>query len=228
MPLLLDNVQDALDKPRIKLQLRLALERRVRAGRRTILSFTAPKPTRQIRNLLPYVREWIVATIAAPDATERLYVLQQMCASEGLNLSATLSRVIAARMKGNGRTLAGALKRLRLSGSQWLDARATLRGCGALDAFFADESGWDLEEWIIRGIDRLTTSGKVTREDMAIFVMIREVGLSEAHVAARFDIEPAQAYQRAGRFQASLAQSPDLRKELDRCLELIANELLAD
>src|SRR5436305_2223096 len=39
-PLLLDNVQGALDRSRARLQLRLALERRVRSGRPTLLSFT--------------------------------------------------------------------------------------------------------------------------------------------------------------------------------------------
>src|SRR5688572_1680459 len=52
VPVVLDNVQDVLAKSRSRLLFRLALERRVKAGRPTILGFTSPKPGRSVRTVL--------------------------------------------------------------------------------------------------------------------------------------------------------------------------------
>jgi hypothetical protein len=204
-PLILDNVQEVLDKARLKLNLRIALERRVRMSRPTILAFTVPKASRQVRSFLPAGREWTLATMGAAEPAERVLLLNQMSNVEGLALSPSLIKVIAFQMHGNGRTLAGALKRLRLSGNTWLDSRATLRACGLLDPFFADNSSWDLKLKIQRAaeISRQQFS-KVNATDMALYTMLHEAVLAEAEVARSVGIQPADAYQRAARFQKQI------------------------
>jgi len=226
--LLLDNVQDALERPRIRQKLRLALERRVRGGRRTMVSFTAPKCARSIRSFLPSARDWTVVTIGLPVPAERLLVVKQMAASEGLELSPTLAGLIADRMRGNGRTIAGALKRLRLHGLIWLDARTTIRALGVLNPFFSDDSSWDLEGCIEQGVTSTTLRAPELRDGMAAFVMLREACLCEASVAARFGIQPAAAYQRSAQFAKRLEKDRETRVALDQAVELAVRNIVHD
>src|SRR5512133_2618354 len=104
MPVILDDVQTCLSSTKTKQHLRLALERRAKAARPTLLSFTASAMDRQIKSLLPQLREWTVVPIKAPTPSERVLVVRQMCKSEGLTLSDTLVDLIAKKVNGNGRT----------------------------------------------------------------------------------------------------------------------------
>ncbi len=183
-PLILDDAQEALGKSRMKMALRLCLERRVKCGKPTILAFTSPKPSRALRALLPSTRDWTVATMGAAEPAERLLLLHQLSSVEGLVLSPRLSKVIADQMYGNGRTLAGALKRLRLSGTNWLDPSATLRAFGLLDPFFADNGVWDLKHKILKVAEQSKDQFvKVSSTDLALYTMLHEASLSEISVA---------------------------------------------
>lgn len=227
--LLLDNVQDALDGARTRLLLQIALERRVRGGRPTMLSFTASKPTRQIKSLLPNLREWTVAQIPAPDPVERTLVIDQMATAEGLHLSPTLVRLMASKMKGNGRTLSGALKRLRLSGTIWTDARQILRACGTLDPFFSDNSAWDLGDRILRTAEEAEFKGLDIRSShLAIHTMLREAGLGEAAVARCFGVQPAEVYAVAERFELIASGNEETRKLSRRFVHRVVESLSID
>lgn len=207
-PLLLDNVQDLLPKPRLRHALREAISERVRVGHSTMVSFTSAKSGRALRALLPAPRVWHWATIQAPDAAERVTVVKHMAAAEHLMMSAPLTRLLASRLRGNGRTLIGALKRLKLYGADWHDSSMTLRACGILDMFFRDDSDWDLRETVYSAC-RPGAQGK----DLAMYLMLREATLSEAHVAQFFGVQPSVAYQRASAFASAIAHSPELREE---------------
>jgi len=108
-PLLLDNVQDAIARTRTRVQLRLALERRVRIGRPTMLALTGDRLTRQHASFLPNCREWSVQEIGEPTPSERGVVVKRMAESERLLLSKPLLDLISTRMMGNGYTIHGAL-----------------------------------------------------------------------------------------------------------------------
>ncbi|HLK16682.1 MAG TPA: DnaA/Hda family protein [Fimbriimonadaceae bacterium] len=207
-PLLLDNVQDLLPKPRLRHALRSAIGERVRAGQSTMLSFTSAKSARSLRILLPAPRTWTWACIQAPEPIERVLVLQHMAAAEHLAMSAPLTKLLASRLRGNGRTLMGALKRLKLYGADWQDSSLTLRACGILDMFFRDDSDWDLRETVFNAC-RPGQNGT----DLAMYLMLREAALSEAHVAQFFGVQPTIAYQRASALSAAILQSPELREE---------------
>ena len=228
-PLLLDDVQEAMGKSRMKMSLRLNLERRVKCGKPTLLAFTSPKPSRALKAYLPSARDWTIATMGAAEPAERLLLLHQMSAAEGLALSPRLSKIIADHMLGNGRTLSGALKRLRLSGSNWLDSSATLRAFGLLDPFFADNGSWDLKHKVLKVAE--TSKGlstKVSTADLALYTMLHEAGLSEIDVAQTTGVEPAEAYLRASRFKAQLADSEQTRVCVRQFIELVLDELAKD
>ncbi len=227
--LVLDDCQEILAKPKLRLTLRLLLERRVRAGRPTMLAFTLPRPTRALVGLLPLERSWLVTTLQEPAVQERAALIEQMAAAEGLALSPRLVRIVAMRMYGNGRTLSGALKRLRLAGASWLDAEATLRACGLLDPFFADNPGWDLKGKVARLAERNRARfGRVLPADLAIYTMLRIASLAEADVARSLGIEPSAAYLRAGRFAQEIAADPGAASYVERFAELVVESLVAE
>ena len=226
-PLLLDNVQDALVRPKVRQGIRSALEKRVRNGLPTMLSFTANRPTRPLKSLLPCCQDWVVANIKAPDPRERMVVISQISTAEGVAISQGLARLLAYKMRGNGRTLVGALKRLRLYGPSWLDSRATLKACGILDPFFIDNSAWDLKEQIHR-ISNHSDFRHGRASDMAIFTMLREACLSEIDIAHFLGIEPSGVYQRSAKFEGQASLSEPIRAELNTFIEAIVDSLLRE
>lgn len=224
--LILDDVQEVLNKPRLRMMFRVALERRVRAGRPTLLAFTLPKVTRQLKSFLPSVHEWKIVCIEEPAPEERTLLINQMSAAEGLTLSPSLVRIIARQMFGNGRTLAGALKRLRLSGPVWLSSMTTLRACGLLDPFFADNGEWDLKMRIVRASEAHRAQfSKVSSLDLAVYTMLRVAGLSEIEVARAVGIEPADAYLRASRFQTECENGPRVETYVRQFVDLVIQAL---
>jgi hypothetical protein len=227
--LVLDDVQEILTKARHRMNLRLVLEKRVRANKPTILAFTQPKVTRQLKALLPSTREWTIATIDVPEPEERILLLNQLAKAEGLSLSPALVRIIALQMHGNGRTLAGATKRLRLAGSHWLDTKATLRACGLLDPFFADNSAWDLKYKILLTADaKRAQFSKALGRDMALFVMLHVAELAESDVARAAGIEPADAYLRANRFAKQAEESSETRAYVAQFVETVVSALATE
>jgi len=228
-PLLLDNAQDALVRPKVRQAVRSALEKRVRMGLPTMLSFTAHRPTRPLKSLLPCCQDWIVANIKTPDPRERMVVVSQISNAEGVAISQGLARLLAYKMKGNGRTLVGALKRLRLYGPTWLDSRATLKACGILDPFFFDNSAWDLKEQISRISHHPEyRHGRADSSDMAIFTMLREANLSEIDIARFLNIEPSEVYQRSAKFEGQASLSEPIKAELNTFIEAIVDSLLRE
>lgn len=227
--LLLDDVQDAVASTKNRFQFRMALERRVRAGRRTLLAYASPKVTRQVRGNLPYPHDWIVATMGEPEPSERLLIINRMCDVEGLAISTALARLLASRMNGNGRTLLGALNRLRMTSAEWLDVRMTLKACGLLDPFFADNSSWDLKDHILKSVSALGAGFQsIDRQNLALHTMLHEACLAEDDVARCFNIEPREAYQRAAAFRDLCEGSETASLSVRQTVEIVVDGLLRD
>lgn len=227
-PLILDNAQDLIQRTRSRIQLQLTLERRVRSGKPTMMAFTESKLTRGIRSTLPNFRDWVVAVVKPPTVPEREKIVRKMAESEGLILSDTLIKLFASKLEGNGRTLIGALKRLRLTQQTiWLDPHATLKACGILNPFFATNSGWDLREHVGDIAKSLAPDerGKVVPFDLALHTMLRVADLGETNVAKFFRIEPAKAYSYAQRFASRVESDPDARAIADRFIDRVVDTL---
>jgi energy-coupling factor transporter ATP-binding protein EcfA2 len=217
-PLILDNVQEAVHQSRVNIQLGLALQRRVRSGRPTLLSFTAPKNSRTIKGFLPNSKDWVVCSVKPPEAAERQQLVKLWAKSEGLVLSESLAWLLSHRMKGNSPALLGALKRLRLYQSQWTDPSMTLRACGMLNMFFADDSGWDLREHLfVSANEYCHNHSQLCPKDLAIFALRRLGDISEVEVARFFEIEPAAAHAIAIQFETRVS-NPENSCELSDVL----------
>lgn len=228
-PLLLDDVQELTTRPRSRIQLRVALERRIRSGRPTMLAFTAPKRTRHLSAILPSSKSWMVGTISEPAPSERMLIIAQLAESQGLSLSTSLTRVVAHKMRGNGRTLLGALRRLRLHGPSWNDVTGTLKACGLLEPFFADSGSWDLRGHILsvsRGFNAAQFGVQIS--DLVAFTMLREAALCEADVARALKIEPGEAYVRCGRFEKQYQSEAQAMLAVRSFSEAVVEGLVTD
>lgn len=222
LPLILDDVQDALEQHKIRLQMRLVLERRVRAGLPVLLAFAMTKPTRAMKSFLPaYHTAWVTATIDTPPAGDRQRVVAAIAKAEGLALSDSLVRILARKLPGDGRTFEGALKRLRLAQPRWLDAAAVLRALGVLNPYFADHSNWDLRESVLDTVYRRCRTE--WNRDLSLFLMLHVAHLPEADVASFMDMEPGAAFARANQFRKLHESSEDVRLQTRRCIETIVD-----
>lgn len=228
LPVVLDNVQACLASTKSRQALRMALERRTRGYRPTLLSFTASSAGRAIRCALPQVREWSICTIKAPIPAERKAVIEHMCKTEGLSVSHTLVNLAAHKMQGNGRTYLGAVKRLKLQQSRWLTVQETLRGCGILNPFLSDNSSWDLREHIHRIVlDRSQITALIPREPIAVsaYLMLREAWLCESEIADYLKVEPKHVYAMALSTEKAIFENNETRIAMVRLMSDIVKAL---
>ncbi len=229
LPLLLDDVQEIASRPRARIQLRLALERRVRSGRPTIMTFAAAKKSRNLSAILPSVKDWSIGVISEPAPTERMLVIAELAQTQGLSLSTALTKVIANKMRGNGRTLVGALRRLRLNGPLWLDVNGTLKAFGVLEPFFADSGSWDLRGHILSVAKTFPAHEfGLTREELATYAMLRQACLCELDVARIMRVEPGEAYLSCTRFEKRCAESESAVLGVRNFAESVVEGLLSD
>lgn len=205
-PLILDNSQDALSKTRTRFQLLMGLERRVRAGRPTLLALTGTDELK-LRPQLPRPREWSIAMITPPTACERELLVAQLARKLGLRLSEDVFHLLAHRMGGNGLTLMGALQRLQLERSQWLGDEGTLAACGLLGPFFADDPGWDLAELVCDAARSAGVEPSLS-QSASVYVLLRIARLPECWVARHFEVSPAKAYAEARRWEQRMRTCP--------------------
>jgi energy-coupling factor transporter ATP-binding protein EcfA2 len=219
-PLILDNVQDAMERGRVRLQLRPALERRIRAGRPTLLSFTASRQSRTLRSNLPNFKDWIICGLQEPTDGERELLVRHLASQHGVALSEMLVWLIAHRMQGSASSLVGALKRLRLGQTEWSDPAMTLRACGVLKPFFSDNCSWDLREHIVSCACQFESEALSSRDALAMFTMLRVAFLPEDDIAHFFEVEPAAVYTAAVEFEQRIS-SPTNCQERDAVLEFL-------
>lgn len=226
-PMLLDNVQDAMARTRTRVQLRLALERRVRIGRPTMLAITGDRLTRHHISFLPAYREWTLQEIGEPSVGERATVVRKMVETEKLNLSEPLLKLIATRMNGNGNTIHGALNRLKMVRSDWTSPADCLRASGILDPFFADNSSWDLMGRIHESAERTNRQFPgIVAKVLGCHAMIQIAQLSELDVARFCEISPADARRSTLAFERKLKESEVHRMAHEHFLQLAVESLV--
>ncbi len=231
--LVLDDVQVVLGRLRMRQDLRRVLEARGRRGKRTLTAFTVePGPMgalglRAIQGLLPSPRTWTISTMKEPNREERPTLLAHLARAEGLRLSSALSTVLARELGGNGHTLVGAMRRLRLEGADWSTSRRTLRGLGLLDPFFSDNSSWDLRHLILREAERHRIRfAQFSPVELALYTMLHEARLCERTVAQYLGKEPAEVYGLAARFGRALAEEGAGRTLVNEFVDLIVDSLV--
>ncbi|HRF59912.1 MAG TPA: hypothetical protein PLH94_08370 [Fimbriimonadaceae bacterium] len=215
VPLILDNVQDALGHTRPRQALRRVLERRVELGRPVLLAFTGAKVTRSHKLFLPSSRSWLIAGIEEPELEERALVVRSIAHKEGLTLAGGLVRVLARFAGSSGHSIVGACHQLKLFQSRWLRGDDVLRALGLLHPFLHHPSGWDVRDHVVdvmneRLVGRDASERRAPEQtlDLSAHLMLNRICLSERDVAAYLQLTPGEAYSRANRF-AEQTKSPE-------------------
>jgi energy-coupling factor transporter ATP-binding protein EcfA2 len=224
--IILDDCQDVFGKPKQCLRLRLALDRRVRGNRPTMVAFNCSSRDRRINNLLPAPRKWCLEAIGEPNLAGRIALVHHLARKERLNLSPVFTKIIGAKLLGNGRVIAGALQRLKLEKNEWTDSHQILKGCGLLDPYFADNSNWDLRHKIIRVAgDAVTKDPRLDVIELSCFLMIHGAGLCEASVANYLDVDPTRCYQNAAEIARLVKNDASIASLVHHCTESVLSRL---
>lgn len=228
-PVIIDDCHEAISRQRLRLDFLLAIERRVRSGRPTLLAFAEGRGIPKLTKVLPNSREWLMASIKVPAPQERTVLVHRLAAQSGLSLSNALVSILANELKGNCNTLLGALQILRISGVEWVQPKSTLRACGLLQPFLADNPGWDLC-YRVRRLSEQSRAlfPRVLSTDLAIVALLHEAELPESKVADAFEMGPGEVYLRASSFAREVQASPEIALYLDRFCELVVSQLAAE
>ncbi|MCH8274332.1 MAG: hypothetical protein IH851_06045 [Armatimonadetes bacterium] len=219
--LIVDDLHLAAGQPRVRQHLLMTLERRARARRPTLcacLTGGCGAP----RRLLPLPREWRHATLEEPSPEERVEVLNALGRTAGVSLSEAAARLICRLVRGDGRSLYGAITRLRVAAGQDLSGICPLRVAGLLNPYLQDERGIDLrdivEDAVSRSLgSRLRRSEPEIPRTLAVYVMRRVMGLAERSVAAYYGLPPARVFRIERRAEQALGRGErTLRDGLER------------
>ncbi len=229
-PVILDDVQDALNQVRTRQNLRIGLERRVKSGRPTLVAHTDEHPNKGHRSVLPCIREWIVGGIEEPTSAERELVARQIASTKGMAVDGAILTLLAKKTKGNGRSLDGALERLKLVQDRWMGSEAVLKACGILGPYFGDCHGWDVRDHIhetvssVYGKRGLSMAQLTSAVKLSIYIMLADVGIGEEEVASYFRLSPGETYACAQQLASSLAVGPTKELHL-ACLEALHSSI---
>lgn len=200
-PVLIDDVQDALKNPRSAHQIRQALTARLRMRRPTMVGFTVAPGHRLRPPAWMAAREWSVGLMDEPFGADRETVVRALAQAEGVVLGTPVVRLVARHLRGNGRSVRGALQRLTLVKHRWEGREDACRACGVLMPYVTGEHGWDPRDEVFEAVSQtLEGWGRPTKRsvtDVCAYILLHEVGLSECEVATFLGVQPAKAFTMA-------------------------------
>lgn len=198
MPLLLDEVQAAVKKPRARHELKQNISQRVQLGRPTLLSFSAGINDRACRDLLANPRAWSIKEIGEPTVDEREQIVLRVAQSMKLRLHHSIALLIARHLHGNGRSIGGALNRLSLERDRWDRPEDLGPACGILMPYLLGADGWDIRDDVYEMLgEYLSGEGfdtTVLRQEIFCWLMLFVIGISETECAAFLGTTPTQIY----------------------------------
>lgn len=217
-PVLIDNAEQCLGRSRIRQRVRLLLERRVRAGKPTLVVFGGENVDRAVRRFLPLHRSWRVEGIGALTPFERERMLQQLASELGLRLGERVLRLLSASVSGGPGTIRGVLTRLLSAQVEWEGPSAVLRACGLLAPMLAVNGAWDVRDHVMHAS---ASAAPLLPEDVrpweiAAYVMLRVALVPEEQAAGALCTEQGLAYAAAERVAKRLVSCPATLEAVER------------
>ncbi len=191
--LVLDDVDACEAQPKRRQEIRLELERRLRARKQTLVVLSGTDRT--ARSFLPSPRSWKLVRLNDPNDAERLAIVGRMCSNEGLELSCTSVELVSRLVRGDGHSLFGALRRLRAGAEGHSASLHPLRVAGLLHPYLLDNSDYDLRDIVLDQVSRSSGADVRRHTELAVFALAEVAGLSEGCVAAYFGIRPGDVYR---------------------------------
>jgi len=226
-PLIIDDCQELLGKPRRMVMFRSALDRRVRGGCPTMLSFTCDQPPTNGFVVIPQSKRWAKYAIEAPNIDERLQLINHVAKQEQMEIGPVLGQILAKWLGGTGRGILGALHRLKLEQTSWTNSRDSLRACGILDAYLSGNPQWDLRHRTLRtALACESLFPDINPQEMACYTLIRTASLCEHSVAQYMDQTPGHCYVRANQFADLRRTTPSVAQAHHQFVELVLDRLL--
>lgn len=216
--LILDDLQDVFSHPRARHLVRQSIEYRVRTGRRTLVALTTDMPVRKLKSMLPFSGDWLWAAIAEPGIDERQLVVYQIASECQLHLSRPIARLIARHLNGNGRSIRGAIHRLRLVKRDWSKNLDVLPACGVLSPYLLGHEGWDPRDTVWEAVQRVCADRnlRLGEGEILSYLLLDDVGLSEGEVASFLKVTPAKAYQDCTKVRAR-CEDAEVKALLEAC-----------
>jgi len=220
-PVLLDNAEVCLGRSRHRQRVHLLLERRVRAGRPTLVAFGGADLERAIRRFLPQHRSWRIEALGRMSAAERLTMLRQMSASLDLRVGDPVLRLLAESVRGCPGTMRGVLTRMLSVQRNWDGPWAVLEACGALAPVLSGDGLWDARDHILQAVETLSASlpADLQAWEVASYAMIRAARVPEEQAAAALGVEPGRAYAAAAKVEGRLRACAQTREAVRRTIE---------
>lgn len=195
--ILLDDAQDAVRDLRMKNEFRRLLELRVRNGRPTLIALSLDDGITEIRRFLPSPKEWGVQTIDDPNVAEREAIVMQIASDERLALSSPVVRLLSQHLCGNGRSIRGAMRTLKLEQLDWSLRENACAACGVLMPYLSGRDGWDardlVAEAVTSALERRPDPG-VSHSHICAYMMLIAMKLNEAEAAAFLGQSPSSVY----------------------------------
>jgi hypothetical protein len=222
--LILDDVETALSKPRSRQLITMELERRIRAKRPTLCAIGMDSKTLKV---LPYFRLWHTVSIDPPSVEERKAVIASMCRREGLAVPEAVQSLVAKLVNGDGRSLLGAIARLRAAAGELDVAKAhPMRVVGLLHPYLIDNSDFDLRDLVLESVTKTATRGAEKLAGIAVYAMTDVAGLCEQSVATYFGMKQGDVYRLRRQIASRISGSGSVKEHLDRALAYVTDQMM--
>lgn len=206
-PILLDETQELMLHPRSKHIWRQSIEHRLRTGRRTLIAWTSDWCFGPTNQLLPPSREWVIAQLDSPGIDEKVLVVLQMAAAKDVRISQAIAQLIARHVNGNGRSVNGAIQRLRLVSKDWTQPQDLLKACGIIRPYILGHDGWDPRDQVLDAVCRTLglSERDLSVQEVSCYFMTKEMELAELEVAESLKVTPGTVYKMSNSIQSQLS-----------------------
>lgn len=226
--LILEDVQGLARHPRLRHSMGQLLARRVRARRPTLL-VTTTEFCPAINRMLPHAApSWKFVAIEQPSDREKVVIVRALASGLGLELADEVSTLIARHLRGNGRSVIGALERLKLAKQSWSQPEDVLPACGVLRAYWLEEGCWDARDTVAEAVAQ-TCGACACEESMRktiAYFLLDELGLTEHESASFLRVTEAMVYRWAAEVRKGMGSKSE-RCPLEACRIAIISALKA-
>ena len=228
--LIVDDIHLAQNQQKANQRLTMELERRVRAKRPTLCSGDT-RNSGFLRRIIPVQRRWHYALVEVPSFEERLTILKKIAEAEQIQLGGETAGLICSLVIGDGRSLVGALTRLRVAVGTDLRAFPPIRIAGALCPLLPEDDSFDIcaivVDCVSQGLSLRLKRERPNITKMVSVQILRVQGrLPEPYVADYFGLTNGDAFRLQKEAEQSLnSDDRPLTVGYERSMSLISRRL---
>lgn len=197
LPILIDDAQDIWGNMRAKQQFRRLIERRVKSRRPTFVCCADTVSRLEVARFVPCAQDWAFQSIVTPSKRERAHIVRQIADTEHVALSHPLVTLFARHLCGDGRSIRGAMRTLKVVRNDWSQRSDVIEACGVLNSYIQGEDGWDPRDAVWEIVQAKSVGHDLPElfaESVCSYLLVSQMGLSEYDVATFLGVSPQTAY----------------------------------